>query len=208
GLALNFRDISERKVLEEKLRQLAFHDPLTLLANRNLFRDRVEHALARSQRGETCAVVMFLDVDNFKNINDSLGHDAGDRLLQAVAHRIVQTTRSSDTVARLGGDEFGVLLEGVRTPGEVQRVADGLIESLGAPFALDGREVSVTASVGVAFSAPDTSAKALLSNADLAMYHAKAAGKNRHMAFQPQMQTLLHERLRLEADVGRALDRQ
>jgi diguanylate cyclase (GGDEF)-like protein/PAS domain S-box-containing protein len=206
GLALNFRDISERKVLEEKLRQLAFHDPLTLLANRNLFRDRVEHALARSQRGETCAAVMFLDVDNFKNINDSLGHDAGDRLLQAVAQRIVQTTRSSDTVSRLGGDEFGVLLEGVRSPGEVQRVADALIDSLGAPFSLDGREVRVTASVGVAYSATDTSAKALLSSADLAMYHAKAAGKNRHVAFQPQMQTLLHERLRLEADVGRALD--
>jgi diguanylate cyclase (GGDEF)-like protein/PAS domain S-box-containing protein len=206
GLALNFRDISERKVLEEKLRQLAFHDPLTLLANRNLFRDRVEHALARSQRGETCAAVMFLDVDNFKNINDSLGHDAGDRLLQAVAQRILQTTRASDTVARLGGDEFGVLLEGVRSPGEVQRVADALIDSLGAPFSLDGREVRVTASVGVAYSTIDTAAKALLSNADLAMYHAKAAGKNRHVAFQPQMQTVLHERLRLEADVGRALD--
>ncbi|MDE2450461.1 MAG: EAL domain-containing protein [Gammaproteobacteria bacterium] len=208
GLALNFRDISERKVLEEKLRQLAFHDPLTLLANRNLFRDRVEHALARGQRGETRAAVMFLDVDNFKNINDSLGHDAGDRLLQAVAQRIVQTTRSSDTVARLGGDEFGVLLEGVRTAGEVQSVADSLIESLGAPFSLDGREVRVTASVGVAFSAADTAAKELLSNADLAMYHAKAAGNNRHVAFQPQMQTLLHERLRLEADVGRALARE
>jgi diguanylate cyclase (GGDEF)-like protein/PAS domain S-box-containing protein len=205
GLAVNFRDISERKVLEEKLRQLAFHDPLTLLANRNLFRDRVQHALTRAQRGESFAAVMFLDVDNFKNINDSLGHDAGDRLLQAVAHRIVQTSRSSDTVARLGGDEFGVLLEGVRTAGDVQRVAEALIEALGAPFSLDGREVRVTASVGVAFSAADTTAKALLSNADLAMYHAKAAGKNRHVTFQPQMQTLLRERVRLEADVGRAL---
>jgi diguanylate cyclase (GGDEF)-like protein/PAS domain S-box-containing protein len=208
GLALNFRDISERKVLEEKLRQLAFHDPLTLLANRNLFRDRVEHALARAQRGEYSAAVMFLDVDNFKNINDSLGHDAGDRLLQAVAQRIVQMTRSSDTVARLGGDEFGVLLEGAGSPEDVQRVAGSLIESLGAPFVLDGREVRVTASVGVAFSADDTTAKALLSNADLAMYHAKAAGKNRHVTFQPRMQTLLHERLRLEADIGKALERE
>ena len=205
GLALNFRDISERKVLEEKLRQLAFHDPLTLLANRNLFRDRVQHALTRAQRGGNCAAVMFLDVDNFKNINDSLGHDAGDRLLQAVAQRIVQTTRTSDTVARLGGDEFGVLLEGVATASAVERVADGLIESLGAPFLLDGRDVRVTASIGVAFSAADTAAKELLSNADLAMYHAKAAGKNRHVTFQPQMRKLLHERLRLEADIGRAL---
>ena len=205
GLALNFRDISERKVLEEKLRQLAFHDPLTLLANRNLFRDRVQHALTRARRGENCAAVMFLDVDNFKNINDSLGHDAGDRLLQNVAQRIVQTSRTSDTVARLGGDEFGVLLEGVATPAQVQRVADALIASLGAPFSLDGRDVHVTASIGVAFSSTDTTAQELLSNADLAMYHAKAAGKNRHVSFQPQMQTLLHERLRLEADIGRAL---
>ena len=106
GLALNFRDISERKALEEQLRQLAFHDPLTLLANRNLFRDRVQHALALAQRAQNLVAVMFLDLDNFKNINDSLGHDAGDRLLQAVAQRIMKTTRSADTVARLGGDEF------------------------------------------------------------------------------------------------------
>ena len=207
GLALNFRDISERKVLEEKLRQLAFHDPLTLLANRNLFRDRVQHALTRAQRGGSRPAVMFLDVDNFKNINDSLGHDAGDRLLQAVAQRIAQTSRSSDTVARLGGDEFGVLLEGAGTAAEAQCVASSLIEALGAPFSLDGREIRVTASVGVALAAADSSAKALLSNADLAMYHAKAAGKNRHVTFQPKMQTLLHERLRLEADIGRALER-
>ena len=90
GLALNFRDISERKALEEQLRQLAFHDPLTLLANRNLFRDRVQHALTLAQRGQSSVAVMFLDLDNFKNINDSLGHDAGDRLLQAVAQRIVE----------------------------------------------------------------------------------------------------------------------
>ncbi|MBW4051380.1 MAG: EAL domain-containing protein [Proteobacteria bacterium] len=208
GLALNFRDISERKMLEEKLRQLAFHDPLTLLANRNLFRDRVQHALSRARRGENRATVMFLDVDNFKNINDTLGHEAGDRLLQAVAQRILQTSRASDTVARLGGDEFGVLLEGIATAAQAQHVADGLIESLGAPFSLDGREVRVTASIGVAFSGTDTTAKALLSNADLAMYHAKSAGKNRHVTFQPQMQTLLQERLRLEADIGRALERE
>jgi diguanylate cyclase (GGDEF)-like protein/PAS domain S-box-containing protein len=205
GLALNFRDISERKALEEQLRQLAFHDPLTLLANRNLFRDRVQHALTLAQCGQSSVAVMFLDLDNFKNINDSLGHDAGDRLLQAVAQRIVQTTRSSDTVARLGGDEFAVLLEGIEARSDVERLADGLIEILDAPFALDGREVRVAASIGIAFAAAEAGAEVLLSNADIAMYHAKAAGKNRHVTFQPQMQDLLRERLRLEADISRAL---
>jgi diguanylate cyclase (GGDEF)-like protein/PAS domain S-box-containing protein len=208
GLALNFRDISERKALEEQLRQLAFHDPLTLLANRNLFRDRVQHALTIAHRGHACLAVMFLDLDNFKNINDSLGHDAGDRLLQAVAHRVLQTTRSSDTVARLGGDEFAVLMEGVERSSEVGRVADALIAALNMPFQLDGREVRVGASVGVAFSAAEAGAEELLSNADIAMYHAKAGGKNRHVTFQPQMQALLHERLRLEADISRALANQ
>ena len=131
GLALNFRDISERKALEEQLRQLAFHDPLTLLANRNLFRDRVQHALTLAQRGRHQVAVMFLDLDNFKNINDSLGHDAGDRLLQAVAQRLVKSTRFSDTVARLGGDEFAILLEGVATIAEVETLAASLIEGLG-----------------------------------------------------------------------------
>ena len=208
GLALNFRDISERKALEEQLRQLAFHDPLTLLANRNLFRDRVQHALTLAQRAQSFVAVMFLDLDNFKNINDSLGHDAGDRLLQEAAQRIVKATRSSDTVARLGGDEFGVLLEGIATIGEVERVAAALIEALDAPFTLDGMEVRVGASIGVASSGNHAVAETLLSNADIAMYHAKAAGKNRFVTFQVQMQDMLHERLRLEADIGRALARE
>ncbi|HVW69003.1 MAG TPA: EAL domain-containing protein [Steroidobacteraceae bacterium] len=205
GLALNFRDISERKALEEQLRRMAFHDPLTLLANRTLFKDRVQHALALAQRGHFPVAVLFLDLDNFKTINDSLGHDAGDRLLQAVAQRIVQSTRPSDTVARLGGDEFAVLLERVTITAEVQRVAESLIEALGTAFALNGMEVRVAASIGVAFSTTAAGAEALLGNADIAMYHAKAAGKNRYAVFEPQMQDVLHERLRLEADIGRAL---
>ena len=204
GLALNFRDISERKALEEQLRQLAFHDPLTLLANRNLFRDRVQHSLTLGQRGRHQVAVMFLDLDNFKNINDSLGHDAGDRLLQAVAQRLVKSTRFSDTVARLGGDEFAILLEGVATIAEVESVAASLIERLDQPFALNATEVRVSASIGLAFSTFEAGAEALLSKADIAMYHAKAAGKNRSVTFQPQMQELLHERLRLEADITRA----
>jgi diguanylate cyclase (GGDEF)-like protein/PAS domain S-box-containing protein len=205
GLALNFRDISERKALEEQLRQLAFHDPLTLLANRNLFRDRVQHSLTLAQRGRHQVAVMFLDLDNFKNINDSLGHDAGDRLLQAVAQRLVKSTRFSDTVARLGGDEFAILLEGIATIAEVESLAASLIEGLEQPFALSATEVRVSASIGVAFSTFEAGAEALLSKADIAMYHAKAAGKSRFVTFQPRMQELLHERLRLEADLGRAL---
>ncbi len=208
GLALNFRDISERKALEEQLRQLAFHDPLTLLANRNLFRDRVQHALTLAHRGHSCVAVMFLDLDNFKNINDSLGHDAGDRLLQAVAQRIVKTTRSSDTVARLGGDEFAVLVEGIASQDDVEHLADALVETLDLPFMLDGVGLHVEASIGVALSAAEGGAETLLSNADIAMYHAKAAGKNRYVTFQPQMQDMLQERLRLEADIGRALAQQ
>jgi diguanylate cyclase (GGDEF)-like protein/PAS domain S-box-containing protein len=205
GLALNFRDISERKALEEQLRQLAFHDPLTLLANRNLFRDRVHHAVALAQRGQHSVTVMFLDLDNFKNVNDSLGHDSGDRLLQAVAKRLVNTTRSADTVARLGGDEFAILLEGTMTIAEVERMAASLIEAMDQPFSLGTAEVRVSASIGVAFSASSTSADALLGEADIAMYHAKTTGKNRYLAFQPQMQELRHERLRLESDISRAL---
>ncbi len=121
GLALNFRDVSERKALEEQLRQLAFHDPLTLLANRSLFRNRVQHALTLAQRSHQRVAVMFLDLDNFKNVNDSLGHDAGDRLLQAAAQRLVKSTRPSDTVARLGGDEFAILLEGISESTDVER---------------------------------------------------------------------------------------
>lgn len=205
GLALNFRDISERKVLEEQLRQLAFHDPLTLLANRSLFRDRVQHALTLAQRGHQHVAVMFLDLDNFKTVNDSLGHDAGDRLLQAVAQRLVKSTRFSDTVARLGGDEFAILLEGIGPNEEVEKLAAALIEELDQPFSLGTRDVRVSASIGVAFSTHESNAEALLSKADIAMYYAKAAGKNRYIAFQAPMQERLQERTRLVADMPRAI---
>lgn len=205
GLALNFRDITERKDLEEQLRQLAFHDPLTLLANRSLFRDRVQHALTLVQRGQSQVAVMFLDLDNFKSVNDSLGHDAGDRLLQAVAQRLVKSTRFSDTVARLGGDEFAILLEGVAATAEVEGLAAALINVLDQPFAIGVTEVRVSASIGVAFSNQEAGAESLLSKADIAMYYAKAAGKNRFIAFQPPMQEMLQERMRLVADIPRAV---
>ena len=205
GLALNLRDITERKALEAQLRQLAFHDSLTLLANRSLFRDRLQHSLTLGRRGRHQVAVMFVDLDNFKSVNDSLGHDVGDRLLQAVAQRLVKSTRLSDTVARLGGDEFAILLEGVTTNEEVERLAASLIEKLDQPFALSGTEVRVSASIGVAFPTIEASAEALLSKADIAMYHAKAAGKNRFVAFQPSMQEVLQERMRLVADIAQAV---
>ncbi|MBS0375878.1 MAG: EAL domain-containing protein [Proteobacteria bacterium] len=208
GLALNLRDITERKGLEEKLRQLAFHDPLTLLANRSLFRDRVQHSLALAQRGGHQVAVMFIDLDNFKNVNDSLGHEAGDRLLQAVAQRLMKSTRAADTVARLGGDEFAILVEGFGRDGEVESLAGTLIDRLDQPFPIGAAQFNVSASIGVAFAASGVGTDALLSRADIAMYHAKSAGKNRFAVFQPPMQSQLHERMRLEADIGRALREQ
>ena len=207
GLALNLRDVSERKVLEEQLRKLAFHDPLTLLANRSLFWNRVEHALALAQRTQQHVAVMFLDLDNFKNVNDSLGHDAGDRLLQAAAQRLVKSTRPSDTVARLGGDEFAILLEGIRDVRDAERIAGPISASFGQPLLVDGRETETTASIGVACSRPGDDAEQLLRNADIAMYNAKAAGKARCVIFEPHMQEQLHDRLRLEQDIDLGLVR-
>jgi diguanylate cyclase (GGDEF)-like protein/PAS domain S-box-containing protein len=207
GLALNFRDVSERKALEEQLRQLAFHDPLTLLANRSLFRNRVQHALALAQRSGQRVAVMFLDLDNFKNVNDSLGHDAGDRLLQAAAQRLVKSTRPSDTVARLGGDEFAILLEGINDPADVERIGASITEAFSEPLVLDSSEASIAASIGIAYSQVDDDTEQLLRNADIAMYNAKAAGKGRFVVFQPRMQEQLRERLRLEEDINRALAR-
>ena len=207
GLALNFRDVSERKTLEEQLRKLAFHDPLTLLANRSLFWNRVEHALALAHRSQQRVAVMFLDLDNFKNINDSLGHDAGDRLLQAAAQRLVKATRPSDTVARLGGDEFAILLEGIRNENDVERIATPVTAAFNRPLLVDGRAIESTASIGAACSERGDDAEQLLRKADIAMYHAKAAGKARCAMFQPHMQEQLHDRLRLEQDIDLALER-
>jgi len=207
GLALNFRDVSERKLLEEQLRKLAFHDHLTLLANRSLFWNRVEHALALAQRTQQRVAVMFLDLDNFKNVNDTLGHDAGDRMLQAVAQRLVKATRPSDTVARLGGDEFAILLEGIACETDIERVTRPINAAFRQPLLLDGRETDASASIGVACSRPGDDAEQLLRNADIAMYNAKAAGKAHLVMFEPRMQEQLHDRLRLEQDIDLALAR-
>jgi diguanylate cyclase (GGDEF)-like protein len=151
--------------------------------------------------------VMFLDLDNFKYVNDSLGHDAGDRLLQAAAQRLVKSTRPSDTVARLGGDEFAILLEGIRSETDVERIATPITAAFNRPLMLDGRETDASASIGVACSRPGDDAEQLLRNADIAMYNAKAAGKARFVLFQPHMQQQLHDRLLLEQDIDLALAR-
>jgi len=207
GLALNFRDVSERKTLEEQLRKLAFHDPLTLLANRSLFWNRVEHALTLAQRSGQQVAVLFLDIDNFKNVNDSLGHDAGDRLLQAAAQRLVKATRPSDTVARLGGDEFAILLEGIAVERDVEGIAAAIAAVFSHPLLLDGRHVDTSASIGVACSQAGDDTEQLLRNADIAMYNAKAAGKARFVLFHPDMQEQLRDHLRLQQDIDLALAR-
>jgi len=204
GLALNLRDVTERKALEDQLRQLAFHDPLTLLANRSLFRNRVEHALALARRLHQRIAVLMIDLDNFKNVNDSLGHDVGDRLLQTAAQRLMKCTRSADTVARLGGDEFAVLLEGISDPGQAEQIAAAVTNAFKLPLQIDGNDMLVTTSIGVALSERGDDTEHILRNADIAMYNAKSAGKGRHVVFHAHMQEQLRERVRLEDDLNRA----
>lgn len=209
GVVLNTRDVSERKALEEKLAHQAFHDSLTDLPNRDLFRDRVEHALERARRKPGSAIgVLFLDLDDFKHINDSLGHAAGDGLLVAVAHRLNEQLRGSDTAARLGGDEFALLLEEIHEPADAEIVADRVLNAMRLPFSIAGQDVYVHSSIGIALGRPETqSGDELLRDADVAMYRAKASGKGCYSLFDPSMYTSLLERLDLEADLRRAVER-
>jgi diguanylate cyclase (GGDEF)-like protein len=192
--------------LEERLVHDSLHDPLTGLANRVLFRQRVEHALTRAARGDRVAV-LFLDLDNFKAVNDSLGHAEGDTLLEGVSARLRQATRGCDTAARLGGDEFGVLLEGLAHEIDALVVVDRITTALRRPIRLQGREVLVGASIGVAHVEIGQSVDEVLRNADLAMYRAKAAGRGGHVVFEPGMHAAVVERIELEADLRQALDR-
>src|SRR6059058_382781 len=149
GIVLNCRDISERKLYEEQLAHQAFHDPVTGLANRALFSDRVEHALMRAQRGFPDIAVMFIDLDDFKTVNDSLGHAAGDRVLQEVARRLLIAVRPTDTVARFGGDEFAVLLEGVSDSPEAADAAVRILQALEIPTSIENKQVFPRASIGI-----------------------------------------------------------
>jgi diguanylate cyclase (GGDEF)-like protein/PAS domain S-box-containing protein len=208
GVVVNTRDITERKSLEAQLVHQAFHDPLTGLANRALFLDRVTHALEVTARyGRQPVAVLFLDLDNFKTINDSFGHIPADQLLAVVARRLVDAVRTSDTVARLGGDEFAILLEDPGATMPPNMAAERITASLSAPFLVEGKEVFVTASIGIAIANQDFSPADLLRNADTAMYQAKARGKARYEVFEARMHAETLARLELENELRRALER-
>jgi diguanylate cyclase (GGDEF)-like protein/PAS domain S-box-containing protein len=211
GIVLNTRDVSERKLFEEQLTHQAFHDAITGLANRALFRDRVEHALERQIRDDHSVAVLFLDIDDFKTINDSLGHAAGDELLTMVGDRLRGCLRAADTAARLGGDEFGVLLEETGYT-RAAEVAQRVMDALESPMQVERKEVFVRASIGIAIGDSDRKgmkgAEELLRNADVAMYSAKNQGKNRYQMFQPEMHATVLKRLELKADLQRAVENQ
>ena len=204
GVLSILHDVTERKQLEQQLAHQAFHDPLTNLANRVLFRDRVEHALQRAVRGGGQPAVLFIDLDNFKAVNDGLGHSAGDWLLIEVAARLQNCLRPADTVARLGGDEFAVLLDDEAASAE--DIADRILAAFRSPFSVQGTDIVVTMSIGIASLLPHHGADDVLRNADLALYRAKAEGKACAASFEPEMHVAALRRLELEAELRRAID--
>ena len=207
GVVLNARDVTERVKLEEELRRQAFHDGLTGLANRALFRDRLDQSLARSARSGELLAVLFVDLDGFKQVNDSLGHDAGDQLLQEVAARFSSAVRPADTLARLGGDEFAILLEGSDESLAIT-VSDRLLDRLSKAIRLASREISLGASVGIVLhDGGSGEGDELMRHADLAMYEAKKAGRGRHAVFHQDMGRELGELLGLEHEIRLGLQR-
>ena len=205
-------DITEHKRNLEQIHQLAFYDPLTGLPNRRLLLERLQHALDRHQRSHQEGALLFIDLDNFKNLNDTLGHAMGDRFLQQVAQRLRSQVRQEDTLARLGGDEFVLMLEDLSARGnelfaELEAVAGKLLGSLAQPYELQGQLHTSTASIGVTlFSDAQGTVEELLKRADLAMYQAKAAGRNAVRFFDPQMQAEALARMRLENDLRQCLN--
>ena len=206
GVVINVRDISERRSLETRLTHQAFHDPLTRLANRALFLNRVAHAVARSSRGRRMSAVLFLDLDDFKKVNDSLGHGVGDELLLACAGRLSTCVRPGDTIARLGGDEFAVLLEDLDDLAHAIHIAERITTAIRTPFRMHGRDVFISVSVGIASIQLGDTPEDVLRNADLAMYFAKGKDKGRWATYAPEMHEEVLDRLELEADLRSAVD--
>ena len=207
GLVINMRDISDRKAAEQQLVWQAFHDPLTGLPNRALFLDRLSGALTRSTRRGKSVAVLLLDIDCFKVINDSLGHEAGDDLLRSLTRRLLGALRPDDTVARFGGDEFTVLCEGVDIEREPMAIAERLSLALGAPFSVEDREVFLSTSIGIAVAdGGNGNAEAMLHDADTAMYRAKERGRNRFELYDIAMRDRAVERMETENALHRAVE--
>jgi diguanylate cyclase (GGDEF)-like protein/PAS domain S-box-containing protein len=199
-------DISERKAAQARIEHMAQHDPLTDLPNRMLLADRMRQAIVQAQRSDRRVAVLFVDLDHFKHINDSLGHAVGDRVLIEISRRLVNNVRASDTVARLSGDEFVVLLPEVGGIEGVVRVVSGITEAIADPIHIEGNRIRMCVSIGVSLYPKDgREAAALLINADHAMYHAKAAGRSTYRFFSPEMDAKARERFRIEADLREAL---
>jgi diguanylate cyclase (GGDEF)-like protein/PAS domain S-box-containing protein len=208
GLVLATRDVSERKILEERLAHHAFHDSLTGLANRRQFQERVQAALVDPRRRASGLAVLFLDLDDFKTVNDSLGHSAGDELLIRVARRLKGCLRANDLPARIGGDEFAVLIDGFGGPAEVEAVARRIVAVLDEPHTLHSSEVLARASIGIAVPRVDEhDADALLRNADTSMYAVKRAGKGSYTFFEEAMHDRVVQQLQLDAELRHAVDR-
>jgi diguanylate cyclase (GGDEF)-like protein/PAS domain S-box-containing protein len=204
-LVMHFEDTGERTALEEQLRHLALHDTLTGLPNRTLLTDRLEHALAAAAREGGTAALLFLDLDRFKEVNDSLGHRAGDALLVQLAGRLEGLLRPGDTAARLGGDEFTVLCRGVDLD-QARSVADRIRAAAAEPFVLEGHPTRVSASIGLVLAGPSDDAESLLRDADTAMYEAKERGRDRHATFHDGMHLAAARRLSTEVELRAAVE--
>ena len=210
GIVANIHDVTDRKQAEEELTHRAFHDSLTGLANRALFLDRVDHAVQRSCRSGADVAVLYLDIDGFKTVNDSRGHEAGDQVLREIARRLLSTMRAGDTVARLGGDEFAILIEQDGAFGnDACAAADRILDALKPPMSLDENCVVVlSASIGITYGDADATASSMLRDADIAMYRSKTHGKSRWTVYDSGMRLAVLERLELETDLVHALDEQ
>jgi len=202
-----FADISEVKRSQQELDFLANHDPLTELPNRRLFNDRLDHALARVARDDEALAVLFLDLDEFKNVNDSLGHPVGDQLLQQVAQRLLGRVRQTDTLARIGGDEFLLLLEAIGGPEEAELVTRDILDAFQAPFHLAGQEISLGASMGISVYPEDgTDTETLVKNADAALFRAKGEGRNQFCYYTRELTESAAERLQMERELASAVE--